>query len=233
MTLSDLSHPRDVRLELYAHPLASYCWKTLIVLYDANIAFENRIVDLSDPEQRAALEQIWPVGKFPVLRDRRRGVDVPESTIINEYLAEQCGAQALFPLDHARSIRLWDRFFDQYVMTPMQKIVSDHRRAENEHAPRGVADARAMLAESYAYLDRELAKRPDANPWIVGDGFTLADCSAFPALFYADLLVEIAPFPHAAAYLAALRERPSIVRVVDEARPYFQYFPVPTTRLPR
>lgn len=235
-------------LELYSHPLASYCWKALIALYEANIPFANRLVDLADPEQRAALEAIWPVGKFPVLRDHGRGIDVPESTIIVEYLADH-GARTLVPADPdlARRVRLWDRFFDHYVQTPMQKIVGDHLRPGHDRDARGVADAREMLAGSYAYLDRELARTArdaraarDASadgsrgvPWLAGDAFTLADCAALPALFYADLLVEIAPHPNAAAYLARLRERPSVVRVIDEAKPYFQHFPVPTDRLPR
>ena len=62
--------------------------------------------------------------------------------------------------------------------------------------------------------------------WATGEHFTLADCAAAPALFYAD---KVEPFegrwPNAAALLERLKARPSVARVLREAEPYFQYFP--------
>src|SRR5688500_13756909 len=113
-------------LKLYYHPLASFCWKTLIALYENATPFEPLLVDLSAADSRATLLRLWPIGKFPVLRDEARDVTVPESSIIIEYLAQHYpGRAALIPADAelAREVRLRDRFYDHYVHQPMQKIV--------------------------------------------------------------------------------------------------------------
>jgi glutathione S-transferase len=212
-------------LTLYFHPLASYCHKVLVALYESAIPFQGRIIDLGNAEERAELAALWPVGKFPVLRDEQRGRTVPESSIIIEYLCQHFASAAhLLPHDPGTSleVRLWDRFFDLYVQGPMQKIVGDHMQPEGEHDLRGVAGARATLGVAYSMLERQLAH----GSWVVGNHFTMADCAAMPALFYASIL---APFPAAhqqlACYFERLMGRPSVRRTLDEARPYFPLFP--------
>jgi glutathione S-transferase len=211
-------------LTLYCHPLASFCWKPLIALYENETPFRSHVVDLMDPGENAAFKAIWPVGKFPVLRDDSRGATVPESSIIIEYLAQHYpGRVTLIPLDPdcARDVRLWDRFHDLYVNVPMQKIVTDRIRPAGCSDPHGVEAARAELATALALVEREMADKP----WALGDDFTMADCAAAPALFYAEKVMPFGPYPNAAAYLARLRERPSFARVLAEAEPYFKMFP--------
>lgn len=113
--------------------------------------------------------------------------------------------------------------FDDYVQGPMQRIVGDALRAQDERDARGVADAHAMLDRCYVWLERRLQGRE----WAIGDRFTIADCAAAPALFYADWVHSI-PNDHAklAAYRAHLLARPSVARVVNEARPYRNFFPL-------
>ena len=212
-------------LTLYFHPLASFCHKVLVALYESEIPFQGRIIDLGNASDRAEMNALWPVGKFPVLRDDLRRRTVPESTVIIEYLCQHfAGAADLLPhnADVRLDVRLWDRVFDSYVQTPMQKIVADHLRPEGEHDWRGVADARAMLLATYDMLERQLA--PGA--WAVGERFTMADCAAMPALFYASIL-EPLPKGHTrlADYFDRLMNRPSVRRTLDEARPYFPMFP--------
>ena len=85
---------------LYYHPLSSFCWKALIALYEADVAFEPRQVNLGDPQERAAFEAVWPLAKFPVLRDHARATTIPESSIIIDYLARtQPAAASLVPGD--------------------------------------------------------------------------------------------------------------------------------------
>ncbi len=220
-------------LTLYYHPLASFCHKVLIALYESATPFQGRIIDLGDAGDRAEMTALWPVGKFPVLRDEKRKRTVPESTIIIEYLCQQvAGAADLLPhdADLRLEVRLWDRVFDSYVQAPMQKIVGDRLRPEGEHDPRGVADARATLGMAYDMLERQLA--PGA--WAVGDRFTMADCAAMPALFYASI---VEPFPkahtHLADYFERLMSRPAVRRTLDEARPYFPMFPFKDAIPPR
>ena len=212
-------------LELYQHPLASFCHKVLIALYENETPFTSHVVDLMDRSASASFLELWPVGKIPVLRDEAAGRTIPETTIIIEYIHENYpGACALFPGDGAQCLdaRLWDRFFDSYVQVPMQKIVTDRLRSPGEHDPRGVADSIAALRTAYDMIERRMADRI----WVAGESFCVADCAAVPALFYAGIVVPFSEtHPNVAAYFERLIERASFKRVLDEARPYFPLFP--------
>jgi len=213
-------------LKLYYHPLASFCHKALIALYENGTPFEPIIVDLGDAASRAAFHAVWPMAKMPVLRDEARDRTVAESTIVIEYLdAHYPGATRFVPADADRAwqTRMWDRFHDHYVQDPMQRIVGDRLRPAGRNDPHGVEQAQAQLHQAYAVLERQM----DGKTWALGDAFTLADCAAAPALFYAD---TVAPFgaTHAnlSAYLDRLMARPSFARVLKEAEPYFGLFPL-------
>lgn len=212
-------------LKLYFHPLASFCWKVLIPLYESDTPFEPHIVDLADQASATAFKKIWPIGKFPVLRDEARGRTVPESSTIIEYLAQHYpGRTQLVPTepDLARRMRFRDRFYDHYVHAPMQKIVTDRIRPEGRHDPHGVEEAEALLRTSLGMIEEEMA----AKTWAMGDAFSMADCAAAPALFYADKVMPFAgTHRNAAAYLERLKQRPSFARVLEEAQPYFKMFP--------
>jgi len=210
-------------LKLYFHPLSSFCHKVLIALYETGTPFEPRIVDLFG--EAAEYRKIWPIGKIPVLRDEAKDRTIPETSIIIEYLAQHHpGKTQLFPTDRdlCRQMRLRDRFYDLYVHVPMQKIVTDRLRPAGKNDPYGVEEARALLKTSLGMIEQDMA----GNRWVMGDDFTLADCAAAPALFYADW---VAPFrdthKNAAAYLDRLKERPSYARVLKEAEPYFAMVP--------
>lgn len=212
-------------LTLHFHPLASYCWKALIALYENDIAFTPNLVDLGDPAARAALVKLWGVGKFPVLRDDARNETVPESSIIIEYLDQHYRGRTRFIADdpaRALQIRLRDRFYDLYVHLPMQKIMLDRMRPADKKDPQGVEEARAQLRTSYAMIEQQMAK----GVWAIGEDFSLADCAAAPPLFYGSMVV---PFEekqrNLAAYFERLKARPSFARVRAEAEPYFQMVP--------
>lgn len=212
-------------LILYYHPLASYCHKVLIPLYENGTVFEPRVVDLMDAESSAELLDAWPVGKFPVIKDTDRNVVVPETSVIIEYLDQfHAGAVRFIPQDPdaARAVRLWDRFFDLYVSAPMQKVVGDRLRAQDTTDDYGVIEARVNLDGAYDMLEKQLA----GQIWAAGEEFSMADCSAAPALFYAECVHPFTPtYPVMAAYFDRLMSRPSVKRVLEEAGPYFQYFP--------
>jgi glutathione S-transferase len=208
---------------LFAHPFASYCQKVLIALYENDTAFIYRKIGPEDPGAMSELAAFWPLGKFPVLLDE--GQPYVESSIIIEHLAIRYpGAVQLIPKDpqDALEVRTMDRIFDNYVMTPMQRIVADFLRATSERDPLGVKEARSMLDSVYSWLNGAMAKRD----WASGGDFSLADCAAAPSLFYSDWVHEIRDeFPHLRAYRRRLLARPSVVRAVDEARPFRQFFP--------
>ena len=208
-------------LTLYAHPLSSYCWKALIALYENNTPFELHMLDQNS---WGAFAQKWPVARMPALEDSDRKQFVPEASIIIEYLEQHYrGATRFIPdnADAARDTRLWDRFFDNYVMTPMQKIVGDRNRPEGKKDPHGVEDAKRLVATSYGVLEKHLGDRTFA----VGDSFSMADCAAGPSLFYAAKNEPISDYPKSAAYLQRLTQRPSFARALKEAEPFFHMYP--------
>lgn len=211
-------------LALHYHPLSSYCHKVLIALYELGTPFEKRLLNLGDAAERAAFLQLWPTGKMPLLVDD--GQVVAESSIIIEHLAQRHGAAAqLLPAEPAAALeaRLCDRLFDLYVMAPMQAVVAQQLRPDAERDARASEQARATLQMAYDLLDRRL----EGRTWAAGEAFGLADCAAAPSLFYAATVLPFAPRQQRlAAYCQRLLARPSVARTLDEARPFFAYYPL-------
>ncbi len=208
-------------MQLYAHPFSSYCQKVLIALYENATPFEYR--SLEDRQANAELQTLWPLKRFPVMVDAGHTI-LETSTIIEHLQLHHAGSVQLIPAgDAGIEVRMLDRVFDNYVMTPMQKIVLDHRRAVADRDAFGVNEARGMLDRIYVWLDAHLQDRA----WAAGEDFSLADCAAAPSLFYADWAHEIPPALGALrAYRARLLARASVSRTVDEARPFRHYFPL-------
>lgn len=211
-------------LTLHYHPLSSYCHKVLIALDAMGIDVDKRLLNLGDAAERAALLAAWPLGKMPVLVDGDRVVG--ETSIVIEYLQlhHAAAGRRLIPADPeaALDVRAWDRIFDLYVMTPMQALTGDLLRAEHERDPVTVAQARERLSSTYAFIDQ----RMNGRTWVCGDDFSMADCAAAPALFYA---VTYVPVPdgliHLSAYVERLMAHPAVARVIDAARPWFKFYP--------
>jgi glutathione S-transferase len=212
-------------LTLHYHPLASYCWKVLIALYENDTPFEGHVVDLMDSAEARAFRQFSPLGKMPALQDDTRGRTIVETSVIMEYLDRHYpGPTRFLPEDpeEALRVRFAERFFDFYVQEPMSKIVTDKIRPEGNNDLFGVEKARAELATAYDAIEARLPR----GMWPEGEDFTLADCAALPSLFYAG---KVQPFgethPKLAAYYDRLARRPSFKRVLEEAEPYFRLFP--------
>lgn len=208
-------------MKLYAHPFSSYSQKVLVALYEKNLPFDY--CNLEDSAANTELESLWPLKRFPVLVDGTRVI--LETTTIIEHLQIHAGdSTRLIPEgDAGVEVRMLDRIFDNYVMTPMQKIVLDQLRPESSRDPYGVTEARSQLDKIYAWLEG----RVFGHAWAAGDSFTLADCAAAPSLFYADWAHQIpATCLNLRAYRVRLLARPSVARAVDEARPYRHYFPL-------
>ena len=209
-------------LTLHMHPLSSYCHKVLIALYELEVPFEAAFLNLGDADERSRFRALWPVGKMPVLEDRAAGLALPESSIIIDYLNARFGG-GLIPADPeaALEVRLQDRFFDLYVHAPMGVFTWDLLRPEGQRDPYGVNQARDLLLTAYDMIERRMADRE----WAAGDAFSMADCAAAPALFYAEGRVPFGDRPQLAAYLDRLKARPSYARALKEAEPYFHMVP--------
>lgn len=209
---------------LHYHPLSSYCHKALIAIDVLGVDVDLRLLNLGDAAERSAHLALWPLGKMPLLVDQGR--PIPETSIIIEYLQRHHAqpGRTLIPSDpdQALDVRLWDRLLDLYVMTPMQALTADLLRPEGERDAHGVARAREGLLAAYALIDHHL----EGRTWVAGDTFSLADCAAAPALFYAVTYVPIAPQQaHLAAYFDRLMDHPPVARTIDQARPWFKFYP--------
>jgi glutathione S-transferase len=213
-------------LKFFFHPLASYCQKVLIALYENGTPFEPHVVDFSNEASAAAFRKLWPVAKMPVLRDDARDRTIPESSIIIEYLAQHYpGKVELIPLDPdlARETRARDRFFDLYLHNPMQKVIGDRLRPEGQKDAQGVAEALATIQTALGMLEPEMAGRE----WAMGAKFGLADCAAGPPLYF--ITNHVRSFadthPNVTRYLERLQQRPSYARALREAEPYLGWVP--------
>ena len=211
-------------LALYGHPFSSYTQKALIALYENDTGFEFRMIGPDTPEHSAEWMRRWPLAKFPMLLDGER--QVVETSVIVEYLQlAYPGPVQLLPADPmaALEVRFLDRFFDLYVMSPVQLAVDSALGRGSMQRDEGRAMAGDQLERAYRWLEGRIAE----HEWASGDGFTLADCAAAPSLFYADWTHQISPdYPVLRAYRTRLLARPSVARAVDEARPFRTYFPL-------
>ena len=211
-------------MQIYGHPFSSYTQKALIALYENGTPFEFLNLSPDDPEVYAEFARRWPIKRFPLLVDGDR--QVMEATSIIEYLdVRHPGPARLIPVDAdaAVEVRMLDRFFDNYINGPQQKIVFNALRRERDRDPYGVDEARTSFETAYAWLDQRMAGRE----WAAGDAFSLADCAAAPSLFYADWTHPIDKrFRNVHAYRARLLKRPSFARCVEGGRPYRPLFPL-------
>ena len=210
-------------MELYGHPFSSYTWKALIALYEKQIDFDFRILGPDYLENNQPFAALAPFGKFPVLVNGDHVV--PEATIIIEHLDLAISGVPMIPADSndATAVRMFDRLFDNYVMTPMQAFVVNAMRPPERRDPVLLVEAAASLDGSYAWLDRHLTSRR----WAAAADFTLVDCAGAPSLFYADWVHPIPDTLTALkAYRARVLARPSVARCVEEARPYRGLFPL-------
>lgn len=210
-------------LTLYAHPFSSNCWKVQIPLEADGTPHEYRKVGGDEPEAMEKLKELWPFGKFPILVDDGRVI--PETTCIIEHLqAHHPGPNVWIPEgEEGRRARFLDRFFDLHVQTNFMPAVTNAFRPADAQDPYGEKTGRANLHIAYDWLEANL---PDSE-WGAGDTFTLADCSAAPALFYADWIEEIGDSrPRLKAYRARLLAHPAVAKSIDGGRPYRHYFPL-------
>jgi len=209
-------------LTLYSHPFSSYCQKVLVALYENDVAFEYRT--LEDPSAMTELKARWPFARFPILVDGGR--TVVESTIIIEHLMLEHGGRVRWlPEDprEALEVRFLDRFFDNEVMSAMQKPVFAALKQDDVRKDEAMVEARRALDVAYGWLEQRL----EGRTWAAGERLSLADCAAAPSLFYADWVHPIGDaFPRVRAYRSRLLAWPAFARAVDEARPYRSYFPL-------
>ena len=165
----------------------SYCQKAKAGFYENGINFETRMLDGSEPVA-SEFATLWPIGRFPIVKDGEELVF--EATSIIEYLdARFPDTPRLVPADPlaAVEVRMWDRFFDNYINYPQQRMVYAAIGREPDDGAGG-AKWKAAFDVAYALFDARMVGRE----WVAGE-FSLVDCAAAPSLLYADWTYPIPP----------------------------------------
>ena len=202
-------------MKLYYNPISTYSQKVLIALYEKGLDFEPEIVNLMDPDARTKYREVYPLGKVPCLQ-LEDGHIIPESSIIVEYI-DPMAAPTLIKgdADETRRIRFKDRMFDLYLNEAVVTLLFQGMKPEGEQDPERIEKANFNIATIYNFMENELGKQPYAN----GEEFLMSDCSAAPALFYAEQVAPFAEHKNISAYWERLKSRPSIQRTHEEAAP--------------
>ena len=120
-------------MKLYYHPLSGYSQKTIVAFYEKGLEFEGEIVELMDPESKGAyMQDVYPIGKVPFLI-ADDGRQIPESSIIIEYLENTYDSGTLLIPDDkhlARQVRFHDRMTDLYIQNQLGTIFFDTLKPE-------------------------------------------------------------------------------------------------------
>lgn len=207
-------------MKLYFNPISSYSQKVLLAFYEKGIEFEPNIVSLMDPEAGAAYREIYPLGKIPclVLDD---GHIIPESSIIIEYLDQMAEPRLIEgDAEQTRQIRFKDRMFDLYLNDTVVTLLFQSMKPEEQKDQERIEKAKFQIDTMYSFMEHEFGQQPYAN----GDKFTMADCAAAPGLFYAELLAPFAEYKNISAYWERLKERASVQKMQEDARPIVEEF---------
>ena len=207
-------------MKLFYNPISTYSQKVLIALYEKGIDFEPEIVNLMDPDARTLYREVYPLGKVPCLQ-LEDGHIIPESSIIVEYLDPLAEPTLINgDADEQRRIRFKDRMFDLYLNEAVVTLLFQGMKPEREQDPERIEKANFHIATMYSFMENEFSTQPYAN----GEEFLMSDCSAAPALFYAEQIAPFAEHQNISAYWERLKSRPSIQRTHAEAAPILEEF---------
>ncbi len=207
-------------MKLYYFPISTYSQKALIGFYEKEVTFERELVRVLDPDVRSLYEEVYPIGKIPLLVAEGDHM-IPEASIIIEYLDQNYSAgPQLIPTDPtaSRKVRFMDRMNDFYLNDPVVNLLFQGMKPEAEQNQELIAKSRKYLACSFAYMNDTLAD----NKWFFGDSFTLADCAAIPPLFYAQKVFPFTDFPNIRRYYEDAKQRASYQKVLNEALPILE-----------
>jgi glutathione S-transferase len=207
-------------MKLYYNPISTYSQKTLLAFYEKGLEFEPNIVPLMDPEAREAYREVYPLGKIPclVLDD---GHIIPESSIIIEYIDSMAEPRLIDgDAEQTRKIRFKDRMLDLYLNDSVVTLLFQSMKPEEQKDQERIDTAKFRVDTIYGFMENELGQ----NQYAQGNTFTMADCAAAPALFYAELLAPFAEHKNISAYWERLKERESVQKTQSDAKPIVEEF---------
>ena len=210
-----------MRLALHGFPISNYYNKVKLALLEKGIAFDEVKTPTGSTEE--AVLSASPLGKIPYLR-LDDGRTLCESQVILDWVEATWPTPPLVPADPfaAAKVRELATFIDWHLeMTARQLYGAAFFGAE----PLSEKNAGRIRRELEARV-QGLKRLATFAPYIAGEQFTLADCSAFVSLplvgmatravYGADLLVEggVDYKP----YLKRVDERPAAQKVVADRK---------------
>lgn len=200
-------------MKLYYAPASSYSQRVLIALYEKAIPFTPVEVNLFDPRERDRYQQINPFAKVPTLEIE--GQRIFEACCIIEYLDQQFPTEPrLIPAESALEIRIIERTIDVYINNGREVLFADTQRPLEARGGTSVIKATRLLETACMMLNDRL----QSQPWLGGETFSLADCTAAPTLAYLRLVYCYDHLTDLTNYVQRLEARPSVARTFSEGR---------------
>jgi glutathione S-transferase len=210
-------------IKLYGFTASNYHNKVKLALLEKEVPFEEVAVFASQEETFIARS---PMGKVPYIEVD--GATLSESQVIVEYLEDAYPAHPLYPLDaFARGkcrelIQTLELHLELQVRRLYPEVISGRKVSDDIKA-----DVNAQVEKGV----RALAQLARFDPYIAGPELTLADCAALvhlpmvsqatKTIFGRDYLEGITAIP---GYLAMLKQRPHVRKVLDERKVGMQQF---------
>jgi glutathione S-transferase len=186
----------------------SRAFRTLWMAAELGLEYEHIQVDFTGGTRQPAFLAINPNGQVPVIDDD--GFKLWESMAINLYLAKKygSGAAGLYPqrLEDEALAWQWSFWGMTEVERPALTVLLNRVGPEDERDAAAADEAERALAAPLRVLDAAVA----AEPYLIGDYFTVADLNVASILSWArQARVDLSAFPSAAAWLKNCHDRPA------------------------
>jgi maleylacetoacetate isomerase len=199
MLLDGEGAPREHRaMRLYGFFRSSASYRARIALNLKGLKYEYVSVNLSKNESWSeAFRRVNPQGIVPALEDR--GVIVPQSIAICEYLEERFPVPSILPSDPAGRARV--RAITLNIACEIHPLNNRRTQAYLSENLRIFEDqvtewCRHWIALNFAALERTLSESPETGRYCHGDTPTLADIFLVPQVFNAGRVnQDMTPYP--------------------------------------
>jgi len=188
---------------------------TAITLHEAGIAFEPVRIDFKTAEQKGSdYTAINPKGRVPALVTDQ-GI-LTETGAILEHIADIAPQAGLRPTDSLQAARMRETMY--YIASTMHV---NHAHGARGHrwadADSSIADMKAKVPATMTDSAHHVENHVLKGPYVLGGTLSLADPYLYVACGWLEGDgVHVAEFPMIAAFLAAMRDRDSVARVIAD-----------------
>ena len=207
-------------LTLHGFALSNYYNKVKLALLEKGVPFEEKYCGVQQKDE--ALLAASPLGKIPYLTTEQGCLS--ESQVILEYLEAVYPEPPLLPRDPfaAAKVRELVTFLDWHLEIAARQLYPAAFFGAAPLSESNAARIRREIEQKIAGL-RRLAK---FGPYVAGDTFTMADCSAFADLplvgmatakIYGEDLLLAAGVDYK-PYIKFIGERPAAQKVVADRK---------------